>query len=48
VDEEKRTVIGVDGVVKCGADVRLAASVEGVKVPVSRCPFACAIGFVSR
>jgi hypothetical protein len=47
VDAEKRTVIGVEEVLKCGADVRLAASAEGVKVPVRRWPLAWAIDFVS-
>lgn len=40
VEEEKRTVMGVEGEVKCGADVRLAAAGVGVKVPVRRWPFA--------
>lgn len=42
VEEEKRTVIGVDGALKCGADVRSEAEEVGVKVPVSRRPFAWA------
>jgi hypothetical protein len=46
VDDEKRTVIGVDDALKCGADVRSVAAAVGVKVPVRRCPFACAVGFV--
>tara|TARA_R110002003_G_scaffold196_5_gene15306 strand:+ start:12927 stop:13079 length:153 start_codon:yes stop_codon:yes gene_type:complete len=44
VDELKRTVTGVDAALKCGADVRLEALVEGVKVPVRRWPFAWAVG----
>jgi hypothetical protein len=47
VDEEKRTVIGVEGALKCGAEVSVEASPEGVKTPVRRWPFACAVvGFV--
>jgi hypothetical protein len=46
VDEEKRTVIGVEEALKCGADVRLEAAGVGVKVPVRSWPFACAVGFV--
>jgi hypothetical protein len=48
VDDEKRTVIGVEGALKCGAELKFEDSAEGVKVPVSSCPFACAVvGFVS-
>jgi hypothetical protein len=43
VDDEKRTVMGVDGALKCGADVKIEDSAEGVNVPVRRCPFACAV-----
>jgi len=39
---EKRTVTGVEFRCKCGARVSDAASEEGVNVPVSRMPFACA------
>jgi hypothetical protein len=46
VEEEKRAVIGVVELLKCGADVRLETSAEGVKVPVRRWPFACAMRFV--
>jgi hypothetical protein len=47
VDEEKRTVIGVEEALKCGADVSVEAPPEGVKTPVRRWPFACAVvGFV--
>jgi len=42
VEEEKRTVIGVEGVLKCGAVVRSDTVALGVNVPVRRCPFACA------
>lgn len=42
VEEEKRTVIGVDAALKCGAEVSSAAEVVGLKVPVSRWPFAWA------
>lgn len=42
VDEEKRTVIGVLGERKWGADVSKDPAGEGVKVPVRRRPFACA------
>lgn len=45
VEEEKRTVIGVDGEVKWGAVVRVLAVEEGVNVPVRRWPFACARAF---
>lgn len=44
VEEEKRTVIGVDGALKCGAEVSSEADEVGVKVPVNRWPFAWAIG----
>jgi hypothetical protein len=37
-------VIGVDDALKCGADVRSVAAAVGVKIPVRRCPFACAVG----
>lgn len=40
VEEEKRTVIGVEELLKCGAVVRDGAVALGVKVPVKRCPFA--------
>ena len=43
VEEEKRTVIGVEELLKCGAVVRDGAVVLGVKVPVKRCPFAWAV-----
>ena len=36
VEEENRTVIGVDGALKCGAEVSSEADEVGVKVPVSR------------
>jgi hypothetical protein len=41
--DEKRTVIGVNEALKCGAEVKDEASAVGVKVPVRRCPFACAV-----
>jgi hypothetical protein len=48
VEDEKRTVIGVEGALKCGAALKFEDSAEGVKVPVRSCPFACAVvGFVS-
>lgn len=40
VEVEKRARRGVDGRVKWGAELSLAASLVGVKVPVSRWPFA--------
>lgn len=40
VDEEKRTVIGVDGAEKWGAEEREAAVGVGMKVPVSMIPLA--------
>lgn len=43
MEDEKRTVIGVEEEVKCGAEVRSDAAAVGVKVPVRRCPFACAV-----
>jgi hypothetical protein len=42
VELEKRVVTGVLGAAKCGADESLLASVDGVKIPVSSRPFACA------
>ena len=42
VDEEKRSVMGVEGVVKCGALERVEAVGVGMKVPVRRWPFAWA------
>ena len=39
---EKRTVTGVEFRCRCGARVSEAASDDGVNVPVSRMPFACA------
>jgi hypothetical protein len=39
---EKRTVTGVELRLRCGARVRNAASPEGVNVPLSSMPFACA------
>lgn len=42
VEEEKRTVIGVEGDVKWGAEVRVEAVGVGVKVPVRRWPLAWA------
>jgi len=46
VEEEKRTVIGVEGALKCGAEDRLEAVDVGEKVPVSRWPFAWAYRFI--
>ena len=40
VEDEKRTVMGVEGWVKWGALVRVEAALVGVKVPVRRWPFA--------
>src|ERR1700735_898220 len=40
VELEKRTVAGVDGRLKCGALLSVAASAVGVKVPCSMIPFA--------
>lgn len=45
VDEEKRTVTGVEGWLKCGAEVRSEPAGEGVNVPVRRWPFAWAVAF---
>jgi len=42
VEEEKRTVMGVEGEEKCGAVVRVEAVGVGVKTPVRRRPFAWA------
>jgi hypothetical protein len=39
---EKRTVTGVEPRCTCGARVSEAASLDGVNVPLSRMPFACA------
>ena len=36
VEDEKRTVMGVDEVLKCGALVRADAELVGVNVPVRR------------
>ena len=47
VELEKRIVKGVEAEVKCGAVERVEASVEGVKVPVSRRPLAWAYKEVS-
>jgi len=43
VDEEKRARTEVEEAEKCGAAERELASGEGVNVPVSRRPFACAM-----
>jgi hypothetical protein len=43
VEEEKRIVRGVEGAVKCGAEVKEEASGVGMKVPVRRWPFAWAV-----
>lgn len=40
VEEEKRTVMGVEGRLKCGALEREAAWEVGANVPVRRWPFA--------
>ena len=40
MDDENRTVTGVDELLKCGAVEREAAPSVGVKVPLSRIPFA--------
>jgi hypothetical protein len=49
VDDEKRTVIGVNGALKCGAELSFEDLADGVKVPIRRCPFACAVlGFVRK
>jgi hypothetical protein len=40
VEVEKRARRGVDGRLKWGAELSLAASLVGVKVPVRRLPFA--------
>lgn len=42
VEEEKRTVMGVEGELKCGAVVMDAAVGVGVKVPLRRWPRAWA------
>jgi hypothetical protein len=42
VELEKRAVTGVESLVMCGARVSEAASGEGVNVPVSMTPLACA------
>jgi len=46
VEEEKRTVIGVDVSLKCGADVSSEAAEAGTKVPVRRWPLAWAVSRV--
>lgn len=46
VEEEKRTVMGVEGEVKCGAEEREETVGVGVKVPVKRWPFAWAVEIV--
>lgn len=38
VEDEKRTVTGVEVLLKCGATDREDASLVGVKVPLSRIP----------
>jgi hypothetical protein len=38
--EDRRTRMGVEGWLKCGAVVRVAASAVGVKVPLVRRPLA--------
>jgi hypothetical protein len=43
VEFENRTVMGVDGLVKCVATESLDASTEGVNVPEKRIPFAWAV-----
>jgi hypothetical protein len=43
VELEKRTVIGVDGLLKWGALESFAASAEGVNVPVTTIPLAWAV-----
>ena len=40
VEFEKRTMIGVELLLKCGALLREAASEVGVKVPLRRIPLA--------
>ena len=42
VELEKRTMTGVDLLLKCGAEESEAASDEGVKVPFVNRPWACA------
>lgn len=42
--EEKRTVIGVEGLLKCGALERVDAVLVGVNVPVRSWPLAWAGG----
>ena len=43
VEFENRTVMGVDGLVKCGATESLDASIDGTNVPETRIPFAWAV-----
>lgn len=43
VELEKRTMRGVEGLLKWGAVENDAASGVGVKVPVTSRPFACAV-----
>ena len=47
VELEKRTQTGVDGLLKCGAVESFFASAEGVNVPLSISPLACAVRHVS-
>lgn len=42
VELEKRTITGVDELLKCGAFDSEAASAVGVKVPLVKWPLACA------
>jgi hypothetical protein len=42
VEEEKRTVMGVEEMLRCGALERVAALSVGVKMPLRRWPLACA------
>lgn len=43
VELEKRTMTGVDALLKCGAEDKEAASEVGVNVPFVRRPCACAV-----
>jgi len=46
VDDEKRTVIGVDAALKWYPLLRDFAAAEGVKVPFNSAPRACAVNAI--
>lgn len=43
VEFEKRTITGVELLLKCGPELREPASAVGVNVPLTRIPLACAM-----